>query len=656
MIPTSSRTAALLAWSALVAPGHLGCSFDLSGLEELPDAPTNVCELDSDCGTGGHCVGGRCTAEKPDYDEVLLEVSVPVIPAAGSYAGARIFRSITGLRAADGRLDVDVPWFSDLTLTIVPPPCETGDGTTVPRVDGDCPEGSAPPSGRAACRYDLGAVPLEVTLTPTARALGIAAQSYRAVSHGCMPLAPCPNWEVIMRVPPGDYDVYVRVDPAVTAIEDGVCDVVPEIATLNVPDNIEVMAGFQLHEPELLELAIPWDTTVGEPRALEAWTLDMLDGETARRVSNRVRLGEPEADGEQVLYRATIEFLPAPSSTNAAELVRLVPPERSEDDPEAEGIVAPTIVVERSSLGIFSGPAVLDQLTALPEPVEVEGQLLAITNPEDGRRALPVGGTVTLVAKSIDGFESGTFPAFQTTVTADAEEGILRATLLPGTYLVRVLPSASCPEVAPCARGAVLCDCPVGATETEWSVAPTPAVQRGKTVELAWSTRISGWAVSANGAPIAGAPIQATAVPRMPRGFDVVLGTEPFVPRASSGTVASDGSFDLRADAGEYNLSIRPDTSTGFAWLVRSGVSVEFGGPNLEFGRLSLPLPVPYRGTVRVPADRERSGVEYGVLPGAVLRAYLELDPGTVVEVGSATADAAGEFELLLPAHLEQAW
>ncbi len=648
---TRARAAARALAPALVAALALpACSYDFAAEagDGAPPIAINGCVEDGDCGGEGSCVAGRCLAGELDYDAVLLEITVPASPSAGDYAGSRSFRKLTGLKGADGHRDVDVPRFSSLEVTFTPPPCVDAADVPVPRVGGECPEGSAPAGAGPACRYDFGQVPLELILTPTARALGIATERYSALS-ACAGDADCSAAEVTMKLPPGDYDAHVRPDPSVTAIARGVCDVVPDLATVTVPEDAGLALDFTLREPKDLPVEVRWSTSSGAPGALTGWSLDMVDGLSARRISNRVVLGDPTTEGEEETYAATLLFSPTPTQNGAAtELVRLVPPAET---------VAPTVVVERASLGLFTGPAVLDQLTTLPAPVEVEGQLLARIDAGGTERLSPVGGTVTLIATALDGLPTGALAAFQRTVSAseqEADRGVFRATLLPGTYRVRVLPSGTCPQVAPCPGGSVLCECPLGATELDsFLVAPSPARQAGKTIELAWRTRVTGRAVTPGGAPVVGAPIQATAVPRTTTALATALGSEVFVPRASTGTVLADGSFELRADAGDFDVVVRPEARTGFAWLVRPGVPVEVAKPNLDLGALNLPLPVAFSGQVRVRADPESDGIEHAVLPGALLRAYLAVDSGTVVQVGEATANDEGSFELLLPERLE---
>lgn len=626
----------------------LGACSEMADDEALNGAePLNRCSVDVECGAEGRCDGGRCLGEALEYDSVLVEVTVPVTPSAGSQAGTRSFRTLEDLPQGGGRVEVDVPWFSPVTVQLSAPPCVDGQGEPVARVAGVCPEGSASASGREPCRYDFGRVPLEVTFTPAARSVGIATERYTVLSS-CAE-GDCSAGVVRASLPPGTYDLYLRPDPSLAELDAAYCEPVPELGALTVPVAAGLSLDYRLGEPALLPVEVHWDTSHGSPGALEGWRLDMLDGISARRISRRVTLAEPQVDDAIERYVVALEYLPtAQSAGTATELVRLVPPDE---------VVAPTVLVERSSLGLFGGPAVLDQLTALPAPVEVEGQLLARAERSGNAQLIPVGGTLTLIATSLDGFPAGTLASYQRTLTAagsGAEQGVFRATLLPGKYRLRALPSGSCAELSPCTAEDTLCECPLGATELEgFTVAPSPALQAGKTVELAWRTRLGGRVMATTGS-LAGAAVQATAVPTRTTALATALGMEPFVPRAAAAATQGDGTFELRVDAGDFNLAVRPPATSGFAWLVLPGVPVGLGEASLELGALQLPLPVPLSGAVRVPADPEIDGMDYAILPGAMLRAFVAAAEGTVVQVAETTADANGEFELLLPARLER--
>ena len=85
---------------------------------------------------------------------------------------------------------------------------------------------------------------------------------------------------------------------------------------------------------------------------------------------------------------------------------------------------------------------------------------------------------------------------------------------------------------------------------------------------------------------------------------------------------------------------------------------------DLDLRRLKLPLPFVYRASVIVDADETRDGDEPRV-PGALVRAYTYVtdrgqytsdisESAAVIPVAEARADENGEFELLIPASLDE--
>jgi hypothetical protein len=138
------------------------------------------------------------------------------------------------------------------------------------------------------------------------------------------------------------------------------------------------------------------------------------------------------------------------------------------------------------------------------------------------------------------------------------------------------------------------------------------------------------------------------------------LGEALPLPRASDGTVESDGKFRLLADAGVFDISVRPQPSSGFGWLVIPGVAIgtlEQGNAGVGLHEQQAPLPVSYTGTVTVPGATEPQR-----LTGALIRAYVYMtgdaytaDPSkadSILQVAETRADDSGNYELLIPAEL----
>jgi hypothetical protein len=276
----------------------------------------------------------------------------------------------------------------------------------------------------------------------------------------------------------------------------------------------------------------------------------------------------------------------------------------------------------------------------------VEGQILARTSADDPNAVQSLGGEVTFVATELYALAAGVLASFRHSVHAE-DDGLFQAALLPGLYRVRVVPPGDCSDVIPCGADEVVCECPLAATEiTDFDVAPRDSA--GRSVELEWQTRVAGQVSTSSGTAVADAEVLAISVPQRPTALQVALGAEAFVPRASAGQSDATGRFELFADAGSYNVSVRPEPEAGLAWLVRPNVSVRAGsGSPLE--QLVLPLPVSYAGEVRVPGPDGG----YAIVPRVGIKAYAPVDSGqptsTVVQVAETVTNEEGAFQLLLP-------
>jgi hypothetical protein len=98
---------------------------------------------------------------------------------------------------------------------------------------------------------------------------------------------------------------------------------------------------------------------------------------------------------------------------------------------------------------------------------------------------------------------------------------------------------------------------------------------------------------------------------------------------------------------------ITPPVESGFAWHVLRDVNV---GARTEtpFDReIVLAAPVVMRGVLRTPSGEP-------VMAGATLRAFTTTEDAEhgqrAIPIGTATADASGGFELLLPPSVDRGW
>jgi len=233
-------------------------------------------------------------------------------------------------------------------------------------------------------------------------------------------------------------------------------------------------------------------------------------------------------------------------------------------------------------------------------------------------------------------------------------DGQFEVDLLPGTYRVSTVPQSSL-DPGPGNQT------PLAADTREWIVPSTPSEQAGKVIELGSALPITGQVLDASGNPVATAQAQAVASPRAIQSdtLQEFLGGTPFVPRASASAVSNTGDFAFKADPGIFDITIRPNSDTGFAWLVMPNLAVTAANSGVGLGRIRMPLPFPYRSTVTVPGEEGPR-----LVPGALVRAYIYLkgdeytaqavDAESVLQVAETRADENGVFEVLIPATLNR--
>ncbi|MEB2314091.1 MAG: hypothetical protein OZ921_16770 [Sorangiineae bacterium] len=582
------RRALSLALAALIGSG---CS--MVGLEADEAPPTeNVCESSADCG-GGACVGGQCHAQAGELTTVLFEITPPMTSGEG-FAGVHFLERMTGLPRGGGALDLSIEQMAEVRGSVTLP--------------------SGATSMVSSCAF-------KVTFTPSERLLGLSATSYSVKNDASEPFS--------LGMPAGRYDIYVQPLPLAPAAP---CEATPVVLRAQVIEAGNVELPIVVPEPKRLHLEVVPPTRV----SLLDWSVALVDPLTGRALSV-VR--------KQDATTADLDFLAVVGGDDkdaGHELLRLTPP---------SGLVAPTFLMDRSALELFTeGEATVTGLT-FPDPVRLEGRV------EVGRTSESVSADVSFVATQLDGITPGTLAGFARTVQSDAA-GRFAVELLAGTYRVRAVPVGA----QPVARGSG--PAPLAASEDTWVVASSPAKQAGRLIQLGPSARLTGSVASPGGSVMSGATVQAIASPaRLNAGvLDVALGEAPFVPRASSETMGDDGVFTLFADPGVYDVAVLPADGTGFAWLVRPNVEASTGIADL--GRLTLPLPVVYRGSVTVAGRADPTSQEAVVVPGALIRAYVYMDQGqayaadpaaaaSVLQIAETRADQQGAFRLLLPSHLD---
>ncbi len=640
------RASALIA-GVLALSVELGCTAVRSLEDTAPEQSINQCEASSDC-RGGRCVDGQCVAVRGEIEKVLLEVVPPMVASDPS-------DSISSVRyLVEQELSEDD---QRLRLQLRP----------IVHVTGSVDHSYVEAQG---CRLaDVDSVTLEARFTPAEQLLGLAATSYATTVNLGSLSGPV---EFSLNVPPGYYDIYLK-----STLGGVTCQPTPRLIRrkpIGVSDEENAPPGdqpvgdvqipFVLAPPAALKVMILWPQSDPEAKdALAGWTLSMVDSHTGTLLS-----GEHSIQGYDGT-KYTIEnfrYSPVEYATGTADdvpalyqLLRLAPPS------DARG-VAPTLYAARAGAELWEGEATI-ALERLPEVVSVVGQvhlneqsgMMCEAAPAsemplpEAENACAVPFSIRIISTS-DDRETSTFndtipegivATYQTTVETEADLRFL-VDLPVGEYRAIAIPVAD--EDRPWAIG-----------EDAWILSDTDPEVHGKTVSVSPRARVEGRVLRAGSGVASGFAVNWSASPsEQPDTIVEATWREAPVPRATSVALAADGSFSVLADAGVFNMTVKPEPESGFAWLVKPNITVPAfnSAPAIDLGDLRLPLPIRYEGVVE-------SLVLGGVVPDALIRAYVYLDESgaltvdaaeakAVIQVGEARADARGEYQLLLPSEL----
>lgn len=611
---TPSRTLGGL-WSRLLFGVALlslgGCSYSDSDEEGSVESSSNSCISSSEC-VSGSCVEGICQAGATELDSLLFEIT----PAGGTeiIAGLSFTQVVDGADIDPRSYDLLLPEVSDITGTLRGAAIDTESCVTneeLPAVDLEADT----------------ALPFRLTMTPRDRRLGLA----RAPQVAELTVEQTKQEGVRMAVTPGLYDLYIEPqstvlvsDPAEGELPVG-CVRPPFLIVNREIEGGEVNLMFEPPQPQLLGVTVRFPGTAAD---LSEWTVDLIERDTGRVLSNRARLGEAQLVEENLEYQVQLAFsqplVDGVPVEGATELVRLSPPEDT---------IAPTFYVERSVVDLFQdGQGLIDQLKSLPDPVTFSAPVASQAT--DGKEAVPA--TVTIVATSLDSTSPGTVALFSQTVETN-EGGSFEAKLLPGTYKARVEPQ----------------DEEFVSTEWEFSVSDSAKKQVGQVVLLEKRERVEGFLESFNRVRLPFVPVFGTSLSSRQTNnvFDVALGRATAVPKITSISTDEAGLFSVYADPGSYHLTFQPPAGSGFAWGIVPGIQV--GEETLSVGRVRLPPPVVIRGQLR------SNDARIGSLKGALIRAHALLNDGelvatyeeadSAVAVGEARVTEADAFRLLLP-------
>jgi hypothetical protein len=665
-----------LAACLIASTAALGCTVNLTQGGST-NIVKNQCTDDSDCGAGA-CWFGACVAHEGTLTDLLLELAPPVSAPASGIGGLRFLKMEGGLARSNEQHDLDVDSASTVHGYV-----------------------------KSACAFD-------VTLTPEEQSYGLPVATYvthtTAVSStdtGTGASAACVDkltvsgdtQEFSLDVPPGMFDVYLR--PSSTVASDGgiaSCAEVPHFFS-RVVHAVSGVSCYALptSAPQALDVRIPWPM---DAQPLEGWTLDVLHPTTGQVLSHTAAPlhgvptagNAPSSSYTGTWYRVSTSYSQAVGDDTAGqELVRLSPPS-TVDGPVVQLSISGLVV---SSPAEAAGPqkAIFPKIGPFPDKVHVGGWVWAAADFANNIET-PVPSTVTFSASILDMTAPGIFASYSTTVVV-GNDGRISAELFPGEYFVREVPSMDPHADA----GAEM---HLAAQESTWSVSASSSVdQGGKLLLVSPAALLTGRAISALGAGIGGASIQAVAASidtrrcdgpdagacaAQPVGvLDTSLAGAAFVPRTAAGVTRGDGKFslsdvdcggcDAASSSAAFDLTVEPTDGTRLPWVLRPGISVQ---QSVDLGELRGTLPILQRGKVEVPSKTS----DPLLLRGTLIRAYVIRDqdgapifdptkyPSCVsgkyagaatvgrcirsaLQVAETHADGDGNYELVLPSSLD---
>ena len=595
-----------------------GCTVSAISAGDDP-RPSNTCSNDSDCGNAA-CLQGVCQALNGELESLLIS-ALP--PSDSLFPQLTFVTSLADVSAGDGARDIVLPGPIHLTGSFTLPDGET----CYPGFMSDDPKHPIGPAD------DGQTLPVTVTLALTQRLLGLPQQLYFAST---LVRNDQGGYTFDVQVPGGTYDVYLVPPPK----QQG-CPVPPQIYRGVPVEGNPFLPTFSLAGVAKLPLAIRWPK---KSASLTGWTVDIIEPLGGNPISTQVVLADPSSseNSATVVYSASLSYStvvqpktspPAAEPEASGNLLRLRPP---------AGVVAPSVFLARSALGLLSDPSnlvELDRFTQVPNSVKVEGRMERL----DG--GIPVGGYVKLMSTEIYGVDSGVFAAYETTVQVDVD-GAVHVELPPGKYRVQAVP----PSLG---EGSLLNNTSLAVLEATWDIPADVSPQYGKVLELGSIAQVVGQS------QFPGSQVQAAPSPETILPFEQAFGAGQLAVRASTALVDDAGDFVLRADPGRFDISIRAPESAGFGWFVRPGVVVKAGELSLDLGRVALPKPTVLYGTAGL-----APGGEGSLLASAAIRAYAYLDKDlaytrdpqaavTVVQVAETRADENGAYRLLLPSRID---
>ena len=594
---SSSQIAAamILALSAVATSTVVttGCSVSL---DDLPtDSGGEECTENAHCASNS-CEDGYCVSSGTELETVLLEIT----PSSGTpeIAGVR-FTSVLDSLFAGNQRDIELGYVTRVHGVVRGRAISTE--KCLAQTSADALEAPLDDS-----------LPARVTWVPRERLLGLVNPVHTVLTRLVQG-----SYVLDANVPPGKYDTYVEPLP----VSEG-CIRPPLLVLDPEIESGDLALTLKLDAPDVLDVHVRWPQ---KDDVLQGWSLDLIERDAGRVLSNRAQLGAPTNTDAGLEYAVKLVSYGQPDTARrVSEIVRFSPPDDA---------VAPVIYVERSVVELFQDNyGIIDQLTELPAPVRFEGRVTQ----KNG--TTPAPGTVKLMALELSALNPGTIAEFSRTATT-GEDGVFSADVLPGKYRVIAEPS----------------DPAFSQAEIEVTVTQGEGTQAGRVIEVPERARVRGfisgfWAGSYSGVVV---QARSTVGSKSLSILDLARGLAPRIPRASSGATNSDGAFSVGLDPGTFDVLVQPNPSEGLAWTVRRAVTVTDG--DVDLGAVENAEPYSVSGTLT--SSNVRS------VPSALIRAYAYLKDGvltadpseatSVIQVGETRSDSDSRFRLLLPTRIE---
>ncbi len=610
-------------------------------------------------------MAGRCLAKSSEIETVLFEVVPPMVTSSDNAPSISSVRYLTQQTLPE--VGSDFAHGQNLKLELRP----------IARVTGEADFAALD----TQCLEDAKEMTLHARFTPSEQLLGLSGTSYTSDATLNVTEDFSGKAAFNISVPPGYYDIYLQTEAEGCHFNPRLfrrraIGVVSQETTGEASEPVDdIKIPLSLAKPAELEV----DVSSPQSESLTGWNVALIDGNSGSVISTQEPLLTP-VDGSNTvtvkLLYSSVDYPDgsAPVVPAETEILRLSPP---------SGVVAPTLYASRVGLELFEPNKAQIVLDGLPSVVSVVGQVLlndqqtlsCYAQGDTDPSAQSVGASgpcevpfnVQIVSSGgenetstfNDTIPKGVIATYQTAVDVGVDsERKFQVDLPVGEYRAIAVPTID--EDRPWAIG-----------EGAWVLGGEDREVHGKTVDVRPRSRVSGRVVTQGSANVQGFAVRLLASPRESgAGGEKILRAntvleltrrDNVLPRATSAVLSESGEFSVFADPGVFDLSVRPDPESGFAWLVQPNMTVlsmaSVGGQGVR--SLRLPLPVRYAGQVT-------SYNLGGSVADALIRAYAYLDADgsltneeseaySVIQIAEMRADSDGRFDLLLPAQLNSA-